>query len=150
MRVILTQTVENLGIVGEEKEVKDGFARNYLIPQKKAVVVGDPSAKSIIQKVKEEREKVAEEVKNLKMSAEKLQEKVVEIKAKAGENGKLFGSVTSDDIADELKIDKKLLTMDPIKEVGEHNVVINLGHEVKTKIKIIVTPISTKKSKTEK
>lgn len=150
MRVILTQTVENLGIIGDEKDVKDGYARNWLIPQKKAVMVGDPGVKEIIQKAKEEREKVAEEIKKLKSTAEKLQEKNIEINAKAGENGKLFGSVTSDDVAKELKLDKKLLDMEPIKEIGEHNVLINLGHEVKAKVKIVVSAIESKKSKAEK
>ena len=79
-----------------------------------------------------------------------MQEKNIEINAKAGENGKLFGSVTSDDVAKELKLDKKLLDMEPIKEIGEHNVLINLGHEVKAKVKIVVSAIESKKSKAEK
>jgi len=150
MKVILTQTVEKLGIVGDTKEVKDGFARNYLIPKKFAISVSDPQAKSIIAKVKKEKEEAHKEIGVLKQLAAKLSEKTIEIKAKAGEGEKLFGSVTSEDIAKELKLDKHKIEMEPIKTKGEHEVIIKLGHNIEAKIKINIMPtvvLKTKKSK---
>lgn len=146
MKVVLLKDVEKLGVIGDEKEVQNGFGRNWLIPKKLAVSVTDPKAKSIIEKAKKEKEKVAVKIKELKDSAEKLAGKIVEIKAKAGESGKLFGSVNSDDVAKALNLDKKTIEMQPIKEAGEHEIIINFEHGIKTKVKINITPVAAKKS----
>src|SRR3990167_4581262 len=133
MRVILIQNVNNLGTIGEEKEVKDGFARNFLFPKKLAVKIGDSQAKQVIEK--EKAEKKVEDLKNL---AEKISKQTIIIKAKTSSSGKLFGAVTAEDVAKELKLDKTKVNMTSIKDLGEHEVEADLGHGIKTKVKIFI------------
>jgi len=149
MKVVLIKNVENLGITGDAKEVKNGYARNFLIPQKLAVVTCDPNAKDIIAKAKAEREKVTKEIEEIKKIALDLSGKAVEISAKSGENGKLFGSVTAELVAKELKLNKKMIEMEPVKSTGDHNVVLDFGHGIKTNIKITVKPLGEKQKKSK-
>jgi large subunit ribosomal protein L9 len=147
MRVILTKTDDELGLIGTIVEVKDGFARNWLLPQGLAVLENDPKAKEIRENAKKEKEKVAKEIEKLKEVAKEAESKTIEIKVKAGENGKIFGSVGADIIAKELKLDKKQLELEPIKEIGVHEVLIKFGHGVTAKIKIDVSADKDAKSK---
>lgn len=146
MKVILKERIKNLGEKDEIVEVKDGYARNYLIPRGLA----EEASAGNIEMAKSR--KKAEEVRQQKEKAEaeklakKLDGVMVEIKAKAGESGKLFGSITSMDIADALNksfglnVDrKKIILEEPIKSIGESTVEVRLYPGVTTRLQIKVT-----------
>ena len=144
MNVILIQDVEKLGSMGDELTVKDGYARNYLIPNKIAVEATSGALHMLEQK-KKSRERAG---KKLKEECEKLAEKLKKtsptISMEAGEEDKLFGSVTSEMIAESLlaegiEIDKrKIVLEEPIKTLGVYNVTVKLHPEVKTQMRIWV------------
>lgn len=135
MRVILLENVVGLGKAGEIKNVKDGYARNYLIPKKLVEVATKRKEEylaKLSEKLKEKAKKFYEDALSLK---ETLEKESLEIKAKAGEEGKLFGSITNSDIALALKekgydIDKRKIIVDHIKVLGEHTVRIKLDEGV--------------------
>ena len=102
MKIILKQNVEKIGQVGEVVEVSDGFARNFLIPQGKAISFTAGNFKQIEYLKKKEVEQREGELKEVKELAAKINNISLEIKVKAGEEGKLFGSVTSKDIVETL------------------------------------------------
>ncbi len=148
MDVVLLEDIRNLGYAGTIKKVKDGYARNYLIPQNKAM----PATKSNLRLVEEQRKKIERQTKEKISDAEKLKNMidgiVVEIEAKVGEKGKLFGSVSANDIYEKLKdksieIDKRNIQLPkgPIKEVGEYDIKISIYRDIKADIKVIVKPI---------
>ena len=136
MQVILTQDVKGQGKKGQMINVSDGYARNFLLPKGLAQPKGkQESAEYKKQKEKEEAEAIAEKMKDI----------TVTIKAKAGDNGKLFGSVTSKDVAEELKmqhhikLDKKKFVMpDGIKTLGETTVDVKLYTGITGKLKVMV------------
>lgn len=147
MKVILNQDVKKLGIKGEIIEVSDGYARNYLIPQGLAEEATKTRIKEITEKsIKEEKKKSSE-----KDSAEalknRLQGKKVEIRVKAGAGDRLFGAVTTREIADLLQaefgvsIDKKKIEIDePIKHLGQHKIKLKIYPAVQAEIKLVVSP----------
>ncbi|MDO8529778.1 MAG: 50S ribosomal protein L9 [bacterium] len=143
MKVILNGNIENLGAFGEIKEVSDGYARNFLIPQKKAAAATPEAVKRVEKMRKEITEKEEKGKENLEKLAKEIQGKKITIKSKA-KKGKLFGSVTVKDIAEELKKENFSINEDaiilekPIKETGEKEVVIELGKNIKTKILLVV------------
>jgi len=143
MRVILKQDVPKLGEAGETKTVADGYARNYLIPRKLAVEATEGEAKHIkdMQKVKKSHKQ--KEKQSSRQKLEKLMKEFFVIKVKAGEKGKLFGSVTNKDIAEKLsqylgeKVSKKFVQVDgPLKEVGTYDVKLKLPGGVKGTLKL--------------
>ncbi len=144
MKVILRQDVKKLGSEGEVKEVSDGYARNFLIPRGLAVEASKGHMKDLELQRKQEEEKhkkLQEEAEQLKSQLE--QDKVV-VYQKTGEGGKLFGSVTNKDIAEQLKakgysVDKKKIEMDPIKTLGTHKVTIKLHPEVTVELNVQVS-----------
>jgi large subunit ribosomal protein L9 len=146
MKVILKADVKDLGRIGEVVNVKDGFARNYLVPQGLAAEANTKNVKTLEHETK----KIQEMAKKVKSGASGLAEQIaaakVTIKAKAGEEDKLFGSVTSMDIADALKaegieIDKKKIHLDePIKRLGDYAVTIKLHSEVSAQLNVQVVP----------
>ena len=146
MKVILKTDVKDLGRMGEVVNVKDGFARNYLVPQGLAAEANTKNVKALEHETK----KIQEMAKKVKSGASGLAEQIaaakITIKAKAGEEDKLFGSVTSMDIADALKaegieIDKKKIHLDePIKRLGEYTVTIKLHSEVSAQLNVQVVP----------
>jgi len=147
MRVILLDNVIGLGRAGEIKEVRDGYARNYLIP-KKLAEIATKSKEAHLQRIAaalaKKAQKIYEDAISLKND---LEGKVIEISAKAGEEGKLFGSITNSMVSEELKklgfdIDKKKIIMDHIKIIGEYNIRIRLDEGVTANIKLIVKPLS--------
>jgi len=138
MKVILIKNVEKLGNIGEEKEVKDGYARNFLLSKGLAVMPGDKKAGQVIAKAKAEKEKIGLDKNKIAELAKKISGKVIEIKAKISKSGKLFGSIGEEDIAKELKLDKKQIKMRPIKEVGEHLTEIDFGQGIKVEVKVLV------------
>jgi large subunit ribosomal protein L9 len=144
MKVILQKDIPNLGDAGDIKEVSDGYARNYLLPRKLVIVASDSSRKAIdhqnklIKLKKEKRKKQSEK------TAAGLAGMELKIAVQVGEEGKLFGSVTSMDIAKKLKeqgieIDKrKIIIETPIKQEGEYTIKIKLDEGQTPEIKVIV------------
>lgn len=141
MKVILLEDVDKFGKVGEVKEVSEGHARNFLLPRGLAKAATAQSLKELEdKKLKTQKVKEREQEKGEKL-ARQLQGVRVVIKSKAADTGKLYGSVGQKEIAQALKIGLKpehIILDQPIKQTGEHNVVIRVGSGQETKIKIIV------------
>lgn len=144
MKVIFKQDVPGQGKKGDVKDVNDGYARNYLIA-KGFVVEATGGGLAEIQRQKEAvAAKLAAEKAAAKELAEKLKSAAVTVSVKSGENGKIFGSVTGKEIADELKkqgynIDKKQLVIDGvIKHTGEYQIEIKVYPEITAKVKLVV------------
>jgi large subunit ribosomal protein L9 len=144
MKVILKEDVKKLGNMGEIVTVADGYARNYLVPKGLAVEASSKNMKSLehAQKVIQEKAKKVKE--SLQEFAARLSKVTLIMKAKAGEEGKLFGSVTSMDIAEQLKnegieIDKKKMILEePIKRLGNFTVGIHLHADINSQITLQV------------
>jgi large subunit ribosomal protein L9 len=144
MKVILKEDVKTIGNMGEIVDVADGFARNYLVPKGLAA---EANVKNI-RSMEHEKKIIQEKSKKIKASAQSLSEQIanmtITMKAKAGEEGKLFGSVTSMDIAEQLKnegleIDKKKIYLDePIKRLGTYAVNVKLHSDVSAQLTIQV------------
>ena len=143
INVILLEKISKLGNIGQEVKVKDGFARNYLIPKKKAIRASEENKKFFEQK-REELVKINDE--KIKTATEKLKKvpNTINIIREASEQGALFGSVTARDIAKEIKIDdieisaKDVILKSLIKNIGEFQVKIVLHPEVLKEISVIV------------
>ena len=144
MKIILIQDVESLGKIGESVNVKPGYARNFLIPNKLALSATEENLKSIEGMLKQQELKNAKERSNLESLVKVLDKVTLKFDLKAGEEGKLFGSVTSQMISDELSnqglnVNKKEIVLeDSIKELGSHKVSINLGEDLSATIKVKV------------
>jgi len=144
MKVILQKDIPNLGDAGDIKEVAEGFARNYLLPKKLVIAANESSKKAIehqkklIKIKKDKRKKTSEQI------AQSMSGVELTITAQVGEEGKLFGSVTSMDIAKHLKekgfdIDKRKILLDaPIKQEGEFNISIKLEEGLTASMKVNV------------
>lgn len=146
MKVILKQDVKGTGKKGDIIEVSDGYAKNFLLKKELAEQASSVAVNSLkIQKEAEERRK-AEEIKEIKALAAKIDKTEIILTIKCGENGKVFGSVTSKEIASRLEdlgyaIDKKkIILKDPIKTVGSFPVDIRMMEGVTAKIIITVKP----------
>ncbi len=144
MKIILKEDVKSIGSMGQTVDVSDGFARNYLVPRGLAVEANVKNIKSLEHEKKVIQEK-AKKVKNsVQDLADRLANMTVVIKTKAGEEGKLFGSVTTMDIAEQLKnqgieIDKKKISLDePIKRLGTYAVNLKLHSEITAQVNIQV------------
>ena len=141
--VILLEKISKLGNIGQEVKVKNGFARNYLIPNKKAIRASEEN-KKIFEQKREELVKINDE--KIKMASEKLKKlpNTLNIIREASEQGALFGSVTSRDIAKEIITDdvevsaKDIIVKSNIKNIGEFQVKVVLHPEVSKEIKVIV------------
>lgn len=143
MKIILKEDVEKLGKAGELKEVKEGYARNFLFPQKLAI----PASKNAISKINEEVKKRQEDDAKLKeealRQADTLKNQSILIEAKAEAEGKLFGAVSEKEIAEKIKkqfsleIDSNDIKInEPIKKVGEYKIKITLHKEVVVSVAI--------------
>ncbi len=145
MKVILKQDVKTLGKKDQIVDVNDGYARNFLIPKGLAAEATTAAVNEAKAKQNAEKHRKDTEVSDAKALAAKISKLTVTVKSKAGSNGKLFGSITGKDIADQLKaqhkvaIDKKMLNLpEPIRSLGETEVEIKLYAGVTTKMKVIV------------
>lgn len=143
MKVVLLQDVKDLGKKEDIVNVSDGYARNFLFPRKWAVEATSGKLNEIADKKNAEKVRKNKELQAAKELADKLNKVEVTIKTKAGENGKLFGSITSKDIADAIKaqhkyeVDKKKLVLsDPIKTAGSYQVEIKVYPEVSAKVSV--------------
>ena len=145
MKVILSENVPNVGMMGATVKVADGYARNYLIPRKLAVSVGSGSAKQIEHEMRIIRRREDKMLAQLAELAKKIEGLTVEIKARAGEEDKLFGAVTTAMIAEKLNamnfaVDRKSIHLDePIKSLGIFSVPVKLGKGVEASVKVWVT-----------
>ncbi|NLW22619.1 MAG: 50S ribosomal protein L9 [Tissierellia bacterium] len=145
MKVILLKDVKGLGKAGDLVNAKDGYARNYLLPKKLAIEATPANLKKWEEEKKIQKEKEREEYEKALKLKEKLETLSVELKGKAGEGGKLFGSITSKDIAEGLKkqhkidIDRRKIELkDNIKSLGETLVDVRVYPEITAKLKVNV------------
>lgn len=149
MELILKQTIETLGEEGDIVKVKPGYARNYLIPHNKAVIANKANI-AILEREKAtiEARKEAQR-KDFVDLASKINGTVVKIEQRVGEEDRLFGSVTTADIAAKLselgiKVDKKKILLDePIKTLGETLVQIKIGYQVNAEVKVEIVPLAS-------
>ena len=137
MKVILTQDVKGKGKRGQMIEVSDGYARNFMLPRKIAIEATADAVNTMRMNDKATAERIAREKAEAMETAKKLRELTVTVTAKGGGAGRLFGSVTNQEIADALKnqtgiaLDKrKIVLADPIKTVGTYTVTCKLGYEI--------------------
>ncbi|MBQ7531085.1 MAG: 50S ribosomal protein L9 [Paludibacteraceae bacterium] len=143
MEIILIQDVANLGYKNDIVKVRDGYGRNYLLPNKLAIIANESNRKQLAENLKQQAHKLAKLLADAQALAEKLANTVITVPVKANEDGKIFGTVTTQQIADALKaqeieVDKKVITVEPIKQVGEYEATARLHREVKAAIKINV------------
>ncbi len=146
MEIILKETIDTLGQEGEIVKVKPGYARNYLFPSGKAV----PVSKASLARLEKEKQaiaaRLAEQQAQAKSLAEKLEGKVVVIQKRAGDESRLFGSVTTTDIAEVLDgmgiaIDRKIIVLsEPIKVLGEYRVQVRTGYQTTAHLLVQVVP----------
>ena len=133
VKVILREAIPNLGAVGDLVGVKVGYARNYLLPQGKALLATESKVRQLEHHKRVVAEKAARDLKDLEALRDRLQSLALEVTAKVGEEGKLFGSVTTANIAELLAkkgfaIDRRKIHLaEPLKEAGDHVVPIRLG-----------------------
>ena len=146
MKVILLQDVKNVGKKGDVIEASDGYARNFLFPRKLAQEGNDSNMHILNNKRENERKEKLAQLEAAQKLAGELKGKEITIKAKTGESGKLFGAITSKDVAELIKeqykieIDKKKIVMDTIKLVGGYDIEVKIYPEVSTKMKVIIVP----------
>ena len=143
MEVILIQDVANLGYKNDIVKVKDGYGRNYLIPNKYAIIANESNRKQLAENLKQQAHKLAKLLADAQELAAKLAETLVTLTVKANEDGKIFGTVTTTQISEALaaqgfEVDKKVITVEPVKELGEHVAIAKLHKEVKAEIKLNV------------
>ena len=145
MKIILIKSYEILGNVGDVVNVKPGYARNFLIPNKIAQTATESNIKALKSWVIQEEKKEAKNRENIELLAKYLDKLTIKFELQSGEDDKIFGSVTTQMISDEIEkngysVDKKEIQLDePIKSVGNHFVHINLGYDHKPKVKVKVS-----------
>src|SRR5262245_60612800 len=144
VKLILKEDIAGLGHAGDVVTVKPGFAKNFLVPQGKATAASEGKIREIEHLKRQIAEKVAKELADLKKTQRAIEGLSLEVTAKAGEEGKLFGSVTAAQIAELLQargyeIDRRKIDLDAIKEVGEHAVKVKLHRDVVATVKVQVS-----------
>ncbi|OEH86510.1 50S ribosomal protein L9 [Desulfuribacillus stibiiarsenatis] len=145
MKVIFLADVKGIGKKGEVKEVAEGYARNFLLPKGHAVEANTGAVKQLEQKKESEQKKQQKELEEAKLLAKKIDETTVIIKAKSGEGGRLYGAITSKNIADELKkqnivIDKRKIDLDDaIRTLGVTKVEVKVYPKVTGKLTVQIT-----------
>lgn len=144
MKVILQKDVKNIGKIGDVKEVADGYARNFLLPQKLAISASQDSLTQLNKEKKEKNQKQQKEYDKAKELFDSINGKTIEIYSKANEQGHLFASIKQKDIAFELAknnlhiIKDQIIINNPIKTIGEYEAEIKFKNIGNAKIKIIV------------
>ena len=145
MKVLLKEDIDNLGYAGEVMSVADGYGRNFLIPQGKAV----KATPSVLKQANVWRERAAVRMVELKKEHEALAARIAEVNleftARAGETGKLYGSVTTADIVEQLndslgteEIDRRSVVGDPLRQLGEHKVTIRLSRDYQPQLTVTI------------
>ena len=148
MKVILLQDVRGKGKKGQMLEVSDGYARNYMLPRKIAIEATADAVNTMRMNDKATQERIAKEKAEAMEVSRKLREMTVVVNAKGGGNGRLFGSVTNQEIADALRaktgiaLDKrKIVINDAIKNVGTYTVTCKLGYEITAPLTVKIEEI---------
>ncbi len=144
MQVILREDIDKLGKIGDHVKVADGYARNYLVPMKKAIEATPKNLRAMEHAKKMVSDRVRKLKKEAAADADRITALSITIKAKAGEEGKLFGSVTSMDIAEAVhaqgvELDKRKIALEePIKRLGDYTVPVKLHTDVVADLKVSV------------
>jgi large subunit ribosomal protein L9 len=144
MQVILREDIDKLGKIGDLVKVADGYARNYLVPNKKAIEATPKNLHAMDHAKKMVADRLRKLKKEAAADADMIKALAITIKAKSGEEGKLFGSVTSMDIAEAMKaegvaIDKRKIILDePIKRLGDYTIAVKLHADVTADFKLTV------------
>lgn len=144
MKVILLQDIKGSGKKGDVINASDGYARNYLIPRKLANEATETTIHILNNKKEAKRKQKLIEIETAQKKADELRGKQIIIKVKAGEQGRLFGSITGKDIADSLNstynidIDKKKIVAESIRQLGTYEVEIKIFPEISTKVNVVI------------
>ena len=144
MKVILLQDVKGKGKKGQMLEVSDGYARNFLFPKNLAVEANAQNMSELKNREQAEKYRIATETAAAKANAEKMSGKTIKLTAKAGANGKLFGSVTSKELAEKIadefgiKVDKKKISCEDIKQFGTYEFEVKLYTGISAKLFVMV------------
>ncbi len=158
MKIILKEDMPNLGFKGEIVEVKPGYGRNFLIPQGKAVIASESAVKVLKENQRQQASKLAAERDNAQKIADKIEGTKLTIEVKTSNTGRIYGSVSSSMVADELEklgfteINRKMLLVPGIKEIGEYVAKVRLHKDVTVDVPVTVvsdTPIVKEAPKTE-
>lgn len=146
VKVILREAVQGLGEAGDLVGVKVGYARNYLLPQGKALLATDSKVHELEHHKRVVLEKAARDLKDLKALCARLESVALEVTARVGEEGKLFGSITTAHIAELLAekgypIDRRKITLsEPLREIGDHVVPIRLQRDLTANVALKISP----------
>ena len=145
MKIIFIEDVPNVAEVGEVKEVADGYGRNFLLPHKLAVLANSQASHIVEAKLKAKAQREAQLADEMSKVAKQLEGKEITLKARVGDKDRLYGSITSADIAGELskatgiEIDKRKVELDePIRELGSYEIVVKLFRDITPKVKLTV------------
>ena len=144
MKVVLKQDVKGLGKKGELVNASDGYARNFLFPKNLAVEANAQNMSELKNREQAEKYRIETETAAAKKNAENISGKTIRLTAKAGQNGKLFGSVTSKEIAEKLasefgiKVDKRKVVVDDIKQFGTYEFEVKLYQGISAKLFVMV------------
>ena len=145
VQLILREDVRRLGEAGDLVSVKPGYARNFLVPQGKAILATVGRVKELDHQKRVISERLAKEMADFEAVKQRMASVVLEFSAQAGDEGKIFGSITAQQIGEQLaekgfKIDRRKIELDvPIKALGEHQVPVKLRSEIVAEVKVIVT-----------
>ena len=148
MKVIFLKNVKGVANEGDVKDVKEGYAKNFLFKQKLALEATPANMKAHEETLESLKEQEKLKIAEAKALAEKLKAAKIEFNQKAGDTGRLYGAVTSQEISDALAkigihIDKKLFDIkEPIKEAGTHTVKVNIYKEVKSQLTVVINAIN--------
>ncbi len=146
MEIILKETIDTLGLEGEIVKVKNGYARNFLIPRQKAVLVNKASLARLEREKQAIAARLAEQNRSAESMASRLEGKVVTISKRVGDENRLFGSVTGSDIAAALEkegiaLDRRNIVLaDAIKALGEYKVTVKAGYQTTAQVQVLVVP----------
>ncbi len=144
MKVVLKQDVKGLGKKGELVNASDGYARNFLFPKNLAVEANAQNMSELKNREQAEKYRIATETAEAKANAEKMSGKTIKLTAKAGANGKLFGSVTTKELSEKIteefgiKVDKKKISCDDIKQFGTYEFEVKLYTGISAKLFVMV------------
>ena len=145
VKLILSDDMGKLGAAGDLVSVKPGYARNFLLPLGKAILATESRIKELEHQKRVIADRMAKDMKDIKALKKRIESVALEFEAQAGEEGKLFGSVTAAQVAEQLaekgiEIDRRKLVLDdPIKSLGEHIVAVRLRNELIAEVKVTVS-----------
>lgn len=144
VQLILTEGIHNLGETGDRVRVKPGYARNYLLPQGKAILATDSRLKELEHNQRIVSDRLAKQLEEMETSKAALEKLSLEVTARAGEQGRLFGSVTSAQVVGlfaekGFAIDRRRIDVDPVKSVGEHLVRVKLHRDLVASVPLTVS-----------